>query len=100
MNPEQVEISEATEAPLQETAAQAVPDEQAQAAANQQNSYAMIETHLQVSNLMKILFTVDYNMLGYIIKTSPEELKETKHYKILEATLNYYTTVGQINTQQ
>ncbi len=57
----------------------------------------LISTHLQVSNLVKILFTLNPQILDHLVGSSPEELKVTQHYKILEATLAYYLTILEIN---
>lgn len=95
MNPYQG-MNQEVEPALQEQAPSAEPTGEQ---TNQANNYAMVETHLQVSNLLKILFTIDYNLLRHIVVTTPEELKTSKHFKILEATLIYFTTVGQINEE-
>jgi hypothetical protein len=61
--------------------------------ANQGQNVQLIETHLQVSNLIKILFTINPNILGAIIKLTPDDLKNTAHYKIVEATYDFYSKV-------
>jgi hypothetical protein len=63
----------------------------------QQNEHlahlAQVETHLQVSNLVKILFTVNYDVLSHLVSSSPEDLQKTPHYRVLAATLEYYTNL-------
>lgn len=98
MNPYQ-SMNQESEPELQEQVPNGDPTAEVSAERNQVNNYAMVETHLQVSNLLKILFTIDYNLLRHIVENTPEELKVSKHFKILEATLVYFTTVGQINEE-
>lgn len=64
-------------------------DAQTNAGAN----FAFIETHLQVSNLVKILLTIPYDILKVSVENVPEALQQSQHAKILKATLNFYSEV-------
>ena len=56
-------------------------------------NFAFVETHLQVSNLVKILLTVPFDILKASVENVPTGLKDTQHAKILGATLEYYEKI-------
>lgn len=63
---------------------------------NDQNAganFALIETHLQVSNLVKILTTIPYDILSASVANIPDEMRDTQHAKVLTASLDFYNAV-------
>jgi hypothetical protein len=60
---------------------------------SQESNFALIETHVQVSNLVKILFTINPNILAALVDQTPEEMRATSHYKVLSSTFQYYKEV-------
>jgi hypothetical protein len=60
---------------------------------NQEANLAVIETHLQVSNVVQILFNINPNILGALVEQTPEEARNNPHYTVLCATYEYYKAV-------
>ena len=63
----------------------------------QAENLAYLQTHLQVSNIVNILFTLRPEVLQEILLKTPENIKVAPHYKILEATYEYLAKVSEIN---
>jgi len=61
--------------------------------ANVGGNFVVIETHLQVSNLIKILLTIPYDVLKLSVENIPEEVSSTQHAKVLRSVLEFYTNV-------
>lgn len=67
---------------------------------SQESNFAVIETHLQTSNLVKILGTINPNILGALVQQTPEEARSSSHYKVLAATFAYYQAVYDATTKK
>jgi len=63
-------------------------------------NFVVIETHLQVSNLIKILLTIPYDVLRLSVENIPEEVKDTQHAKVLTTVLDFYTNIANLSQTQ
>lgn len=70
--------------------------EQSNAAGN----FAVIETHLQVSNLIKILLTIPYDILKVSVENIPDEVATSQHARVLNSVLAFYSDIISLSKDQ
>lgn len=62
------------------------------------NTIDFVTANVKIHDALILLQSVNYDVVETLIKNTPDEIKNTKSYLILEATLNYYSHIVSISS--